>query len=247
MPPSKQLPVSQPKPEVDEYLKQVVALYVEAIPADAREKTFLYDGTPFPQKGTPEEKQKFLCRYVVQQLDRIARFEYSEWLNGKMPFVSPRQMQLWRLRQFAEFIWDWYLPDDEDLATIFNLTKRQAGNLAGDFHAKFRKVFLYPRILRILLKLLDKSANKAGQRGVTMYGDSLGSLYQIPSKRYVDELNAVIAEVRDIRPGKILRDATIYRRNNQLMWVDDEVIEMLNDSTITEELVNRHPIGGDDD
>jgi hypothetical protein len=229
------------KPEIPEYLKQVIGLFVGAIPPDAREKCVLEDQTRFSTAKNSVEKQAFLLKFAQQQLDRISRFEYANWLNGRMPFISPREIQLWRLRQFAEFIWDWNLPDDDDLATIFNLTKRQATNLVGDFHAKFRKLYLYPRILQRLFNLL---AQKETRKDVRI-GDSVGRLYLIPSKRYVNELNTVIGELREREPRRIIRNAVVYERNDQLMWVSEEVISLMNDQHVKEELSKLHPIGGE--
>jgi len=233
------------QPEPGEYLRQVILLFVGAIPGDAREKSKLEDGTPFPKDKDLAEQQDFLMDFVRAKLDRISRYENISWLNGQLPFVSPREIQIWRMRQFAEFIWDWNLPDDDDVAVIFNLTKRQATNLIGDFHAKFRKVYVYPRILRILLNLRLEKNKKELEKEVEV-GEAVGRLYQIPSKRYVTELNTVIGEIRDMpsQKGRFLRLATIYKRNDQLMWVSEEVVEQLNDSQVTTELLKLHPIGG---
>ncbi len=230
-----------PSPEVPEYLKQVLGLFVIAIPPDARKLSVLQDKTAFPIHKGHDDQEKFLVLFVSEKLNSIARLEYGNWLNGLMPFVSPREIQIWRLRQFAEYIWDWNLPEDDDLATIFNLTKRQATNLAGDFHAKFRKLYLYPRILRRLLDLIDGNP----QRIEIRVGDALGKLYFIPSKRYVYELNVVIGELREKDARRILRAATIYERNDQLMWVSDEVVALLKDPALKQELLKLHPVGAE--
>jgi len=242
------VPTSLPKnaaailsPEVPEYLKQVIGLFVLAIPPDARGKCVLEDQTQFPESAKQSEQEEFLRTCIHERLNRIARFEYSNWLNGRMPFISPREIQLWRLRQFAEFIWDWNLPDDDDLATIFNLTKRQSTNLVSDFHAKFRKLYLYPRILR---RLLDLLAGKPDQEEVRN-GDAIGKLYLIPSKRYVYELNTVISELREKNPRMIIRAAAVFEKNDQFMWVSNEVVRHLNQPESKEELLRLHPIGGE--
>jgi hypothetical protein len=227
-------------PEVPGFLEQVIDLFAAAIPPGGREECVLNDRTPFPLEGDETEQLEFLREFVRQRLKRIAEFEYVSWMNGLMPFVSPRDIRIWRLRQFAEYIWDWDLPDDDDIATIFNLTKRQAGNLVGDFHARFRKVYLYPLFVRRLLKIVAGAWVHEAR-----VGDGLGKVFQIPSKRYIYEMNVMISELRAREGRVLLRPAGPYRRNYQLMWVSDRVVELLTDEAIRTELLERHPVEGE--
>ena len=226
-----------------EYLAPVIGLLAAAIPQDVRSKCMLGNGKSFPAAGSEQLQQGFLLDFVREKLDRIAQYEYRNWLNGRMPFVSPRQLQLWRLRQFAEFILDWDLPDDEALAVAFNLTNRQAANLVSDFYAKFRKLYVFPRILRRLFALLSGSPaiGKAQSQGV------YGRVYRIPSKRYVEEMNVVINELRENRRRDVLASASFFRRNPQLMWVAEHVLEILSERATREALESLYPVGGEVD
>lgn len=230
-------------PSIPDYLSPVVTLLAGAIPQDTKSKCFLEDGTQFPSNDKDEVQQEFLLSFVREKLDRIARYEYRHWLNGRMPFVSPRQLQLWRLRQFAEFILDWDLPDDEVLAVVFNLTSRQAGSLVSDFYAKFRKLYVFPRVLQRLFTLLDGKA----QIPQTDYQGVTGRVYKIPSKRYLDEMNAVINELRESHKREIIMSAAFFRRNHQLMWIPEHVIKILSAKTVRETLISRYPVGGEVD
>jgi len=230
-------------PVVPEYVQPVITLFVRSMADDLRKTCVLEDGTSWPAK--PVDQDKFLRAFVRQKLDRIARKEYAMWLNGRLPYISPREIQVWRLRQFAQNIWDWNLPDDEDVAILFNLTKRQATSLLSDFHAKFRKEHLYPRILRRVLDLLIHGKPQMKDASV---GTSIGVVFWVPSKRYVTELNSMIQELRNMnRKGKLLRAATSWERNDQLMWVSQEVMDLVGDSSVQFELLNLHPISQDNE
>ena len=230
-------------PSIPDYLSPVLTLLAAAIPREVRPNCLLEDGTQFPVNGKDEIQQAFLLTFVREKLDRVARYEYRHWLNGRMPFVSPRQLQLWRLRQFAEFILDWDLPDDEVLAVVFNLTSRQAGSLVSDFYAKFRKLYVFPRILRRLFALLDDKP----QIPQTQYQGVIGRVYKIPSKRYLEEMNAVINDLRESHRREILVSAVFFRRNQQLMWLAERVIEIMSDKTTRDILTQLYPIGGEVD
>jgi hypothetical protein len=230
-------------PSIPDYLSPVLTLLAAAVPQEVRPKCYLENGTQFPATAKDEVQQAFLVNFVGEKLDRIARYEYRHWLNGRMPFVSPRQLQLWRLRQFAEFIMDWDLPDDEVLAVVFNLTSRQAGSLVSDFYAKFRKLYVFPRVLQRLFALLDVKP----QIPQMPYQGVIGRVYKIPSKRYLEEMNAVINDLRESHRREILVSAAFFRRNQQLMWVAERVIETMNDKTTRDILTNLYPIGGEVD
>ena len=130
--------MSSPNPKVPDLLPQVVAQFIAGIPIASREKATIFsaDGHifDFPVDGSSIEKEEFLNKFVRQKVTRIAQYEHHNWLDGRMPFVTYRELQIWRLRQYVEFIWDWHIPDDEVLASIFNITKRKATNLINVLH-----------------------------------------------------------------------------------------------------------------
>jgi len=232
-------PGSLPLPALSRYSDRVLLLFVRAIPANCLGQCKLEDGGGFPVSGSKEEKHKFLLELVRQRLDLISRYEYEHWLNGQMPFVSFREIQIWRLFQFARFIWGWNLPEDEDIATIFNLTRRQGTNLVSDFHAKFRKLYIYPVLLRRLLEILSGEPAYREVRDE----DTIGRVFLIPTRRYVEELNALISEFRQERRTVILRLAKLYKKNDQLMWVSENVVQLLNERRT--EIEALYPIGVD--
>lgn len=150
---NKDWPTGAPKtgdsnvPPVD-YLESVLLIFADHILAEEYEKCVVYDDdgtkTAFPKGGDRTQQRDHLRRYVEQRLRQIAMFEYSQWINGRMPFVTVRDLQLWRLLQFCQYVWKWNLPEEEHIATIFNLTRRRASSLVSDFIARFRKLYLYP-------------------------------------------------------------------------------------------------------
>ncbi len=233
-----------PVPVLPHHLKQVLEAMAGAIPVDFAKKCRWDDETPYPGRGDQRAKKEHLKTYAGQKLDRIALYEYRLWLNGLMPFVSPREVQLWRLRQFAQYIWDWEIPDDDVLAVSFNLTTRQAKGLVLTFYASFRKTFIFPKILRRIIALFEKVDYKKARVPVK---DINGVVVEVPSRRYVDETNIVIDELRDLAPAKrVYYPAQTHLKNRQLMWVSRRVCQDLKEPEIIEQLKENHPIGGGD-
>jgi hypothetical protein len=127
------------------------------------------------------ERQNALRSFVEERLGGLADYEYRNWVNGQEPFVTPRELQLWRLKIYVQYIWFWNLPEDEDLAMIFNLTKRRAANLAADFFARFRKTIIYPVALRRLYALTNTSEPELEKDDPKHH--AMGNVYRIPLNR----------------------------------------------------------------
>ena len=229
---------SSPSPS-SSYLPQVIGLFVDGIPEDSKLKCTLISNpnVTYPSTGSPRDQEMHLHTFVAEKIDWISQFEYGSWLNGRMPFVTFRELQIWRLRQFAEHIWYWNVPDDDAIATIFNITKRRASNLVADFHARFGKIYILPKSLRRLLDIL-KSPTSSGDITV----DSMvGDIFYIPSPRYINDLNALISELRRITGNKVLQDARKYKRNKNYMWVSRDVREQLFKPKYAEALKTIYP------
>jgi hypothetical protein len=217
----------------------------KAIPLDVRKSCRLPGGAAYTDFKSEPDRQKFLDEFVRWKLDWLACFEYRVWLNGRMPFVSARELQIWRLRQLAEHLWDWDLPDDEVLALVFNLTPRQASAMVSSFYAKFRKIYVFPRIVRRLFDLVSGNSTPPPQQ--IREGGIDGTVFQVPSRRYVDEMNVLIAELRERQPRAVFPAAQIFRKNRQLMWVSEDVVLALKDPTTQAEILALYPIGGEQD
>src|SRR5262245_16334669 len=124
-------------------MTNVVSLFVLGIPKQHYVDCGI-QGDALKTDDSAEKVRETLNAFVRERLTALATFEYTSWINGRTPFVTPRELQLWRLLQFVKYIWFWDLPENEILATIFNATRRRAANLASDFEARFRKTILYP-------------------------------------------------------------------------------------------------------
>jgi hypothetical protein len=220
------------------YIGPVIWMFIAGIVPDVREKCVLASGTHFPTKSDIEHQNAFLGRFVQENLKEIASYEYEMWLNGRMPFVTFREIQLWRLRQFVEFIWHWCLPDDDLIAAIFNLTKRQASNLTKDFRAKFGKIYLLPYILTRWFKILDEEPLYEEVRS-----DVSGAVWAVPSHSYLIDINAVILELQggDFMPTQDLVEAKSVRRSERLVWLSMDVAQQLRAKDTRDRLLGLHP------
>lgn len=223
-----------PRPQIKAYLESVLAIFADHIPEDEYRNCtrFVHDGLTtisYPEDADDEQQREHLRQFVAQQLDRIARYEYSLWVNGGMPFVALREIQIWRLHQFCRFIWKWNIPDNEHVATIFNLTKRRAGSLVGDFVARFRKVYIYPLILRSLFRLLRKSYD------FDVEPERIDNVrcVRVPlrEERFLDEMNVLFAEPL-VRAKLGPYRAWVVPEHLDVMFVPVKAIEFLLDEDL---------------
>ena len=219
--------------EID-YLESVLSIFADHILSEDYENCVVYDGggnmTPFPKDAERTQQRDHLRRYVDGRLRRVAMFEYSQWVNGRMPFVTVRDLQLWRLLQFCQYIWKWNLPEEEHIATIFNLTRRRASSLVSDFVARFRKLYLYPLIIRSLFRFLRENYNPNVKP--EDHFNLKGRRFRVTEGRYIEEMGAILKDptVREkIGGGHIVYP---FAEDDRLFFIREETIKALLDDKI---------------
>jgi len=224
-------------PEIKPWMDNVVYIFINGIPKDC------YKYCSASKQGKVQTNQREeLANFVRERLKFLAEREYKLWINGRMPYITPRELQLWRLRQFVQYIWFWNLPEDTDLAMIFNETKRKASNLINDFIARFRKTLLFPISLRRLHKILNDHPIRIDiPHKEKQY--VLGQIYHVVNKRYLDDCNMLIHELRiRIDPKTSISDSYFFYRDINQIWVDDVVINIIkNNEKIIEQIFDVYP------
>jgi hypothetical protein len=234
------------RPDIPVLLDIVVLTFCNNIPNDAKSACTLGDGTKYPAESDENDMRHHLFAFVRERLELISRLECALWLNGRLPFITPRELFLWRLRQYVEYIWAFQLPDDEDLALIFNSTKLRAGHLTADFVARFRKALLFPIALRRLYRILrNEDEDYRLLESNFPYNKGVGKIFRIPANRYVQDANSLIEEFRS-REDLPLRDAALISKQENIMWVSNEVIDLAQDEALMRVIFNiyRIPEGG---
>lgn len=227
-------------PENKPWMDNVVFVFINGIPADCYK--YCSNSDKEIKEGDDNIKREHLAGFVRERLQILAEREYKLWINGRMPYITPRELQLWRLRQFVQYIWYWNLPDDNDLAMIFNETKRKASNLINDFIARFRKTLLFPVALLRLYRILTDDPDKKNVPHKN-WGNAVGNVYSVINRRYLDDCNMLIHELRiRVSPGKPLLDSYFYHRDILQIWVDSSVIDILvNDKPVVDDIFNTYP------
>lgn len=229
-------------PAIPQTLDNVLLVFSNNIPEDARAKCTLNSGDSFPTEGDSAARRRHLLEFVRERLDMVSRRESALWLNGLLPFITPRELFIWRLRQYVEYIWAFQLPDDDDLSMIFNSTRLKAANLTADFTARFRKALLFPIALRRLYRILrGEDSNYAVVAKDIEHKKAFGRTFRIPSSRYVQDANALIDEFR-LRDGSYLRDAALISREHNIMWVSHDIAELAKDDNLRRELFDLYEI-----
>jgi hypothetical protein len=223
-------------------MHNVLATFVNAIPAGCYpfcESAKHSKITPTMIAKTP---QAWLMDFVEERLGQLANYEYREWINGQQPFITFRELQLWRLKLYVQYIWFWNLPDDEDLAMIFNLTKRRAGSLATDFNARFRKTAIYPVALRRLYDSII-SATPARRNERNAKGTAKGDVYKIPSARLVNTAQYLVDDLAIEVPTKRMAIPYLWDKEQYWMWVDEVMIDVMKtNKAVQQKLYSMYPI-----
>ncbi len=225
-------------PPIPSILDNVLLVFSNSIPIDARKNCKLRNGTAYPADNDEARTTRHLMAFVSERLNYISQLEYALWLNGRLPFITPRELLLWRLRQYIEHIWAYQLPDDDDLALIFNTTKAKAAYLSADFVARFRKALLFPIALRRLYKILRKEdENYTVIDPDFEWKQAIGSTFKVPSGRYVLDANTLIQELR-LRSRDYLRDAVLISKEDSFMWVSERVLTLAADNKIMQDILS---------
>jgi hypothetical protein len=233
-------------PDDKPYMNNVLLTFVHGIPSECHQycRSDKHPGTNPATISNPEQRIPLLRDYVEQRLTWLARYEYLDWINGQQPFVEPRELQLWRLRIFVQFVWFWNLPADEELAMIFNLTKRRAANLAADFEARFRKTVIYPVALRRLYHLLltKNPLNEKPEKNPKSRVAE-GDIYSVPSIRYVTTAKNLVDDIRNAMPLKRMADPFAWDKEQSQMWIDRETLDVVKtDEALRERLFKMYKI-----
>jgi len=234
------------KPEKPDLLPQVISLFIEGIPEKSKIKCECIinaKNQPYPKTDAENIKDDFLYEFIKQKIITISNYEYHMWLDGKMPFIIFRELQIWRLRQFVEFIWDWSIPEDELIATIFNLTKGKASNLINDFQARFGKIYILPRTLIRIIDIFKKPPDLDGDQRVPLYGtEIIGNVWIIDNYRTIIDVNIMINELKNITGDKLLAPAVKYKKDDRFMWVSKNVVNKFKKDKYLDKLKQMHPI-----
>lgn len=234
------------EPNKPDLLTQVISLFIEGIPEKSKikcERIINAKNQSYPEDKAENIKEEFLYEFIKQKIITISNYEYHMWLDGKMPFITFRELQIWRLRQFVEFIWDWNIPEDELIATIFNITKRKASNLINDFQARFGKIYILPRTLIRIIDIFTKSPDLEGDQIIPLYGtEIIGNVWIIDNYRIMNDVNIMINELKNITGNMRLAPAMRYRKTDRFMWVSKEVVEKFKQAKNLEKLKQMHPI-----
>jgi hypothetical protein len=212
-------------PDRTPFMSNVLTTFIQSIPTECHSHC---TSSEFKHVDTNNDARTkaALSAYVEERLNAIADHECRAWINGQLPFITPRELQLWRLRMFVQYVWFWNLPDDEDLAMIFNLTKRQAGNLAGDFTARFRKTVIYPVALRRLYALIN-TAVPDKEKEKHPHGSANGSVYRVPSNRLVNAAQYLVDDIRLEHPTRQMASPYLWDKDTGRMWIDSVTIDIM--------------------
>ncbi len=218
------LPV--PIPAALNYMPNVMLTFVHSIPREC----YPYCTSKKCPTGdvsalSPDQLQLYLREYVQERLSALADYEYRGFINGEQPFVTSRELQIWRLKIYVQYIWYWNLPDDEDLALIFNLTKRQASNVAGDFIARFRKTIVYPVALRRLYALINTTESESTEKHPKLNAN--GNIYRIPSSRFVNAAQYLVDDIRTQLPALRMASPYLWDKEQYRMWIDDVTVDVM--------------------
>lgn len=223
-------------------MNNVLATFVNAIPEGCYPFCESTKHSSITPAMTAKMPRPWLMEFVEERLGLLANYEYREWINGQQPFITFRELQLWRLKLYVQYIWFWNLPDDEDLAMIFNLTKRRAASLATDFNARFRKTAIYPVALRRLYdSIISTTPARRNERNAK--GTAKGDVYKMPSARLVNTAQYLVDDLAIEVPTKRMAIPYLWDKEQYWMWVDEVMIDVMKtNKAVEQKLYNMYPI-----
>jgi hypothetical protein len=231
-----------PLPNASKYMQNVLATFVNGIPEGCYEFCTSTTHSQITSAMISKTPRPWLMEFVEERLRELANYEYREWLNGQQPFITFRELQLWRLRLYVQYLWFWNLPDDDDLAMIFNLTKRRAGSLAADFIARFRKTAIYPVALQRLYSLVlsgdPKKSNVRNNKDT-----AIGCVYEMPSERYLNTAEYLLEDLAILVPMKRMASPYLWDKEQYWIWIDNVMIDIMRtNQKVKTQLANMYPI-----
>jgi len=213
-------------PTTSTYMHNVLGTFANAISRECQSYcTSAKHATVDVESLSTDALKAALLDYVEERLGKLADHEYREWINGQQPFVTPRELQLWRLKIYVQYIWFWNLPDDDDLAMIFNLTKRRAANLSADFIARFRKTIIYPVALRRLYAQVNTTKPEATKPHGRVIAD--GNIYPIPSSRLVNAAEYLVDDLREQLPILRMANPYLWDKEQYRLWIDVVTVDAM--------------------
>jgi len=218
---------ARPLPADVVYMHNVLLSFVNWIPERCYPYCTSANHPVAAAMASVDARQAYLRDFVEERLGKLADAEYRGWINGQQPFVTPRELQIWRLGQFVQYIWFWSIPDDDDLAMIFNLTTRRAANLAADFQARFRKTMIYPVALRRLYDLINTELPIRDKPEPHLKATANGYLYRVPSRRMVEAAGNLVDDIRTELPRARMATPYLADRDLRLMWIDVETVNVM--------------------
>lgn len=220
-----------PPPKNVFYMHNVILTFANAIPDNCHQYCISSEYPTFDGQLQSDTLQKYLGAFVKERLDNLADYEYREWINGQQPFVTPRELQIFRLKQFVQFIWFWNLAEDDDLAMIFNLTKRKASNLAADFIARFRKTIIYPVGLRRIYDLINNTVPVYNESKPHPKSQATGFVYTLPARRLLNAAEALVNDIRTEMPRLTMAPPLLYDRDLNHIWIDMQAVDVIKNNT----------------
>ena len=209
------------------YMHNVLLTFAAAIPENCYRYCTSEKHPKFTGLPQGDDLTLYLRDFVEERLNQLADYEYREWMNGRQPFVTPRELQIWRLRQFVQYVWFWNVPDENALAMIFDLTKRRAQSLASDFMARFRKTIVYPVVLRRLYYLINTEKPTLPKLQPHPKNNAEGWVYRVPALRFIDAAQSLAEDLRAEVHGTPISSPFAWDDEFKEMWVDKEMVDIM--------------------
>ena len=224
------------------YMHNVLATFVNGIPEGCYDFCTSNKNSKITDAMKNKTPKPWLLDFVEERLGMLANHEYRQWINGQQPFITFRELQLWRLQLYVQYIWFWNLPDDDDLAMIFNLTKRRSASLASDFIARFRKTAIYPVALRRLYDLIT-AGTPARRNERNLKGSAKGDVYKIPSARFLNTAQYLMEDLAIEVPGARIATPYLWDKEQYWLWVDERMIDVMKtNKAVQKKLYDMYPV-----